>query len=191
MLEAVAHGDVTTRRSFIAKGGVVAAGVAAVAVPLVESEASASSSRLSRDRRRTFGALVEAVGSFPGTRVDSGEGSAAGARLAQEYRRAGETERHHIDLVLDAIAATTGARAFASVSVERRLVALRESLRNGATRACVAPASHRVREAVALAVAAFDPAGFRWDPSLADVWIRAQRLHVATARPRCVSASDA
>jgi hypothetical protein len=170
-----------TRRNFLARGGVLAAGAGAVSLPFLEGTAAARSSALSGDRRKTYAALVETVGSAPGTLVRRSRGRQATARLAAKYRSASQTDRQHIDQTIDGIASTTAPRAFWAVGVERRLAAIRGALSGRGTAECGPSSAYRVRQGVALAAAAFDRS-FRWEPSLADLWIRAQRLRVrATA----------
>jgi hypothetical protein len=129
-------------------------------------------SSLSPQRRAVYKALVEAVGSSPGTLTDPSLASQAERILGQHYRRAPAEARRRIDETLDAIEAPHERGRFSRQEPRSRLAYLRRALRDATCTGCNRAAAARVQDAVALAAAPFWRGGFRWDPALVDIWVR-------------------
>lgn len=139
------------RRGFL-KG----AGAAAVVVSLGSAgalwpgRAAASGGAAATARRRTYAALVEAVGAAPGNQVRAEDSAAATRSFAADYARFSRTQRQAADDALDAIA--PAGRPFHALDVPGRLDLLRARLRDGT------PAERDATlRAVALAAAPFQP----------------------------------
>lgn len=163
-----ARESAATRRGFLIAGSVVATGAATVGVPALTAGAETG---LSRRRRETYRALVEAAAAVPGTLVDARRSRAATATLEREYSRAPKHMQARIGATLDGLdAAAKG--SFAGLSKKRRLAVLTAD--DGRAFGGL------VREAVSLAAAPFHPKGFRWDSRAASLWLRVVDLKSGT-----------
>lgn len=158
----------TTRRLFLRRAGTVAGAIGIVGAPAVATTAVASEQGVLTSRRRSiYTALVEAVGSVPGTLVDASRSEQAARALASHYRQASPHTREEIDSTLDAIEEGRAVGSFSRSRVAERLALLRADLDSDDAR--------RTEAAVALAAAPFQGGGFRWDPRSATLWVRVVR----------------
>jgi hypothetical protein len=168
-----------TRRRFLARAGVVAggavlAGTATGATELlrraVSSAPSASAPRLNPTRRRTYVALVDAVGRGSRSQVDPSRAGAAADALAADYAAALEPTRHAIDAVLDRLEGAPVARPqhpseahrapgrpFSRLDPTARIALLRTLAHD--------QASDLAGRAVALAAAPFHPSADDYHPT--------------------------
>ena len=158
-----------------ALGLALAAGAASV--PLAATAGTSSSTpagALTRDRKRQYTALVEAVGSLPGTRVKHAESGRAADTLAKHYEAAPRSAQQLVDGALDSIG-TDG--SFSAMGSAERLAYLRKRLDDESTGSLRLARGSRVTEAIALATAPFDPRGFSWSLEAAELWIMTLRLY--------------
>jgi hypothetical protein len=158
----------------VALGTVAVSGSIAAAKGLSKAPAA----NLTPARQRLYGALVEAVGSRPGTIVDPARAGNVAGELATRYAQAALELRAGIDAVLDSVERGLAPGSFASMSVAGRLAHLRAQLtkrESGLGLELATPSL--VTEAIALAAAPFDPRGFTWSTAAADVWVRALKLY--------------
>ena len=170
-----------TRRGLLAVGGVLAVKAADgmtvkrsgdSAAP-VEPRDAVPGASLTDERRRTYVALVEAVAASPGTLADASRADEVADELARRYEDGAPLLRGKIG---EALTAVDDDERFASLGVAERLDRLRRGLlantpvgEDGRT-----PAD-TVRDAICLAAAPFDPGDFRWDPDVAEIWVRTMR----------------
>jgi hypothetical protein len=154
-------GPGVTRRTFLARSGVAAAAlVAAGAGASGLLRGAARRPRLSPARRRTYVALVDAVGRASESQVDPSAAAAAAASLGADYTRGLEPTRAAIDDVLDRLeAAPAGPRPFSALDPPARLATLRGMASGTGTGADVAG------RAVALAAAPFHPPASDFHPT--------------------------
>lgn len=165
-------GGTQTRRRFIGRGGIVAAGAAAVSVPLASTATSASapSPTLTAERRRTYAALVQAVGSSPGTLVEATDARSATNALARHYRNASASTQLRINSILDELESD----GFSRKTTRARLSYLRKQLGREQSKGGELLGT-LVGEAVSLAAAPFNPSGFAWSAASAQTWLRVNR----------------
>jgi hypothetical protein len=95
----------------------------------LERALAAGSPSLSTARRRTYRALVEAVGTAPGNQVEPAGAVKATAAFVSDYEERPPDVRRRIDAVLDAIEAAQRGRRFSRMSRQQRLELLRSLLR--------------------------------------------------------------
>lgn len=167
-----------TRRRFLARSGMATAAAASALSVGGAGAAASTASRLGAHRRDTYKALVEAVALSPGTLVDPRGSARATSALARFYRGAEPRTRASVDAALDELDSGLR-RPFSALAPGRRLAHLRAALD--------APGDgrrSRVRDAVALAAAPFDPLGFRWNSDRVDLWVRIARSRAAAERAR-------
>jgi hypothetical protein len=152
-----------TRRSFLTRAGVAAAAAAGVGTwELVAGGSRGLGAGLSLTRRRTYMALVDAVGRGSRSQVDPSKTAAAAKWLRDErYPSALEHTRRAIEDVLDRIEiAPPGRRRFSELDPVARLATLR---------ALAADPDERRRNlagrAVALAAAPFHPPAGDYHPT--------------------------
>lgn len=157
----------TNRRLFLRRAGTVGA-IGIVGTPTVAATALASEQGVLTSRRRSaYTSLVEAVGSVPGTLVDSSRAEHAARALEVHYRGASPHTRERIDSTLDAIEGGHAPGSFSRRGVAERLRWLRTGLDSRDALGTEA--------AIALAAAPFQRGGFRWDPHAATLWVRVVR----------------
>jgi hypothetical protein len=169
-----------SRRRFVVGGAGAALGTAAVSGSIAAAAglSKAPAPTLTPARRRLYRALVEAVGSRPGTIVEPARAGDVATELATRYAQAALELRAGVDAVLDSVERGLVPGSFASMSVAGRTAHLRAQLtkrESGSGLNLSTPSL--VAEAIALATAPFDPRGFTWTTSAADVWIRALTLY--------------
>lgn len=140
-----------TRRSFLARAALTVA-AAAGAGGLVRLTAPAPPA-LSATRRRTYLALVDAVGRGTHSQVDPARAHEALASLAADYPRALAPARAAIDDTLDRLERAPAGRPFAELDPAARLSALRAAEPDLAARA------------VALAAVPFHPPASDFHPT--------------------------
>jgi hypothetical protein len=117
----------TTRRQFLARGGVIAgvlaAGSAATVLPS-DRGGSAEAAGLTVARRRTYTALIEAVAAMPSVRLDPSVAGAATDDFAAAYDAWPDERRAQADALLDALERVP-AGGFSGMARERRGAELR------------------------------------------------------------------
>jgi hypothetical protein len=122
--------DGLTRRQIIGRGGVLAGALGAGPMNLL-APAPAAAAELPGHQRATYVALVEAVGSVPGTGVDATGADAAATRLAELVAQMGTDGGSHVEHVLTALDDADPAQRFADKSVAERVRLLRSWERSG------------------------------------------------------------
>lgn len=122
-----------TRRLLLRRAALTAAAVAVAGSGVARLAGSAGPvavASLGAKRRRTYAALVDAVGRAGTSQVDSRRAGPATRQFAREYARALEPTRAAIDATLDAIECQGGASGFASLDARARLDLLRALARD-------------------------------------------------------------
>jgi hypothetical protein len=153
-----------SRRSFLKRAGAAAVTVAAAGAGTYELLLrSAPAPRLAAARRRTYVALVDAVGRASRSQVDPARAREAARSLEADYAAALAPRRRAIDDVLDRIeqtAAGAGGRAFSQLDATARIAAMRALAHHddGARRDLAG-------RAVALAAAPFHPPAEDFHPT--------------------------
>jgi hypothetical protein len=119
--------DAFRRRELLHRGGLIAAGAGLASLgsdALLTDALAAAGGGLTRRRRATYVAVVEAVGSVPGTGVDARRAGHA-ARLFERYYAAQADEtRAYLATAFDAIEASVDG-GFSDARVARRVAMLR------------------------------------------------------------------
>ena len=118
----------------------------------LERALAAGSPSLSTARRRTYRALVEAVGTAPGNQVEPAGAVKATAAFVSDYEERPPDVRRRIDAVLDAIEGAPRGKRFSQLTRQQRLTLLRSQLA-GSSR----DARRHVVTAVQLAALPFQP----------------------------------
>ncbi len=151
-------GQAVTRRSFLARSAAAAFVLAAAGAGGSELlRAAARPAGLSAARRRTYVALVDAVGRGTRSQVDAAGAGAAARHLSSEYTAALEPTRAGIDQVLDRLErAPAGPRPFSALDLAARIALLR---------ALAGGADDLAGRAVALAAAPFHPPAGDYHPT--------------------------
>jgi hypothetical protein len=174
--------DRLSRRRFVTRGAGAALGAATVSGSVVATAglSAPGALELTPARKRLYAALVEAVGSTPGTLVDPSASQAVVKQLATLYGKGNLELQTRVDAALDSVEHGSTPGAFASMSVAARVHHLRALLvqREPGLGLHLATASS-VTEAIGLAAAPFDPRGFTWSLAAADLWVRAVKLFAA------------
>jgi hypothetical protein len=147
--------DIDRRDFFKQAGGLaVVAGAASFGFPGgLERAIAAAGGGLTPARRRTYRALVEAVGSAPGNQVQRGAAAQATTAFAAGYEDRFPEVRRYIDSVLDTVESAPGGRRFSRLDPADRLRLLRDRLTGSDGDAQRAATS----DALALATTTFQP----------------------------------
>jgi len=171
------HSDaVSSRRSFLLRSGLLAA-TGGLAIGPAQIPAAAGVAPLDPARRRTYRALVRTVGASPGTLINPGHAREAEAALTTYYANGDEGIRRSVEACLDVCDERLTGGIFANLDKHMRLRHLLKLSLDDAVGAPAGPSpAHRIKKAIALAAAPFNPSGFDWDPAAADLWIRALHL---------------
>jgi hypothetical protein len=123
----------SSRREFLARGGVlagaallVAPGVARAArpAPAATGAAAGSAGALTPARRDTYRALADAVAAEPGLRLDPAVADAAASEFAAQYATWAPDAQRRANAVLDAVERSSG-RPFAGLDRSARASHLR------------------------------------------------------------------
>jgi hypothetical protein len=142
-------GQAVTRRGFLARSAAVVSVLAAAGVGGTGlMRAAAGRPGLSAARRRTYVALVDAVGRASRSQVDPAQAPFAARRLSGEYAGALDPTRAGIDDVLDRLEHAPSGRQFSALDPAARIAVLRR-LADGE--------SDLAGRAVSLAAAPFHP----------------------------------
>jgi hypothetical protein len=129
-------------------------------------------SALTVARLSTYEALVEAVGSSPGTLVDPTRAAWAADDLARRYPLAPRGVRRRVNTVLDWVEGDAATGTFSAATVPERLEHLLGRLQSTGAAGADAPPDWRATEAVALAAAPFDPRGWTWSATSVELWVK-------------------
>jgi hypothetical protein len=124
-----------TRRRFVKHGATVAGAASATALlggtGLGRALAASATGALSEARRKTYGAVVEAVALAKHSGVSASNLDGTTRRFESIYDRADEGFRTGVDSVLDRLEEAAGADGFTALDARARLKLLREWTKGG------------------------------------------------------------
>jgi hypothetical protein len=168
--------DGLRRRTALERGLWIALGVGAGSVSgvLATENRSGGSPKLSPAQSRKYRALVETLGSLPGTRVNGRHAPKAARELGALYAKSSGEARAVVDAVLGSIDAS-----FTRMGTDQRLAYVAKRLDKPGGSVAFAPGSGMLA-ALALAAAPFDERGFNWSIDTVELWVTTLRVWRAT-----------